>query len=104
MEGGVDLVQVPGALLHVVLDGPQGGHDGRGAEAVRDVGEVSEMSLNAGLQHGLGPSVAEGGPVVVEELHQLLTDIPAIQEDLFSSKIKENVEFIGEIFEKCEMH
>ena len=104
MEGGVDLVQVPGALLHVVLDGPQGGHDGRGAEAVRDVGEVSEMSLNARLQHGLGPGVAEGGPVVVEELHQLLTDVPAIKEDLFSSKIKENVEFIGEIFEKCEMH
>ena len=79
MEGGVDLVQVPGALLHVVLDGPQGGHDGRGAEAVRDVGEVSEMSLNARLQHGLGPGVAEGGPVVVEELHQLLTHVPVTQ-------------------------
>ena len=78
MEGGVDLVQVPGALLHVVLDGPQGGHDGRGAEAVRDVGEVSEMSLNARLQHWLGAGVAEGGPVVVEELHQLLTHVPEL--------------------------
>ena len=79
MEGGVDLVQVPGALLHVVLDGPQGGHDGRGAEAVRDVGEVSEMSLNAGLQHGLGSSVAQGGSVIVQELHQLLTHVPVTQ-------------------------
>ena len=94
MEGGIDLVQVPGALLHVVLHGPQGGHDGRGAEAVRDVGEVSEMSLNAGLQHWLGSGVAQGGTVVVEELHQLLTDVPAIQDYLFLIKIQENVKFI----------
>ena len=94
MEGGVDLVQVPGALLHVVLHGPQGGHDGRGAEAVGDVREVGEMSLNAGLQHWLGSGVAQGGPVVVEELHQLLTDVPAIQDYLFLIKIQENVKFI----------
>ena len=94
MEGGIDLVQVPGALLHVVLHGPQGGHDGRGAEAVGDVREVGEMSLNAGLQHWLGSGVAQGGPVVVEELHQLLTDVPAIQDYLFLIKIQENVKFI----------
>ena len=94
MEGGVNLVQVPGALLHVVLHGPQGGHDGRGAEAVGDVREVGEMSLNAGLQHWLGSGVAQGGPVVVEELHQLLTDVPAIQDYLFLIKIQENVKFI----------
>ena len=94
MEGGVDLVQVPGALLHVVLHGPQGGHDGRGAEAVGDVREVGEMSLNAGLQHWLGSGVAQGGPVVIEELHQLLTDVPAIQDYLFLIKIQENVKFI----------
>ena len=94
MEGGIDLVQVPGALLHVVLHGPQGGHDGRGAEAVGDVREVGEVSLNAGLQHWLGSGVAQGGPVVVEELHQLLTDVPAIQDYLFLIKIQENVKFI----------
>ena len=79
MEGRVDLVHVPGALLHVVLHGPQGGHDGGGPEAMSDVGEMSEMSLNAGLQHWLWPGVAEGGPVIVEELHQLLTHVPGTQ-------------------------
>ena len=59
MECGVDLVHVPGALLHVVLHGPQGGHDGRGAEAVSDVREVSEVTLYGGLQHGLGPRVTQ---------------------------------------------
>ena len=39
---------------------------------MRDEGEVSEMSLYTGLQQGLGPGVAEGGPVLVQQVHQLL--------------------------------
>ena len=34
--------------------------------------EVSEMSLYTGLQQGLGPGVAQGGPVLVQQVHQLL--------------------------------
>ena len=56
------------------LDSGEGGHDGGGAEAVRDEREVSEMSLNTGVQEGLGPGVAEGGPVLVQQVHQLLRD------------------------------
>ena len=90
----VNFVQTFDGFLHVVPDRRQGSHDGRGAEAVGDHGEVGEMSLNAGLQHWLGSGVAQGGPVVVEELHQLLTDVPAIQDYLFLIKIQENVKFI----------
>ena len=43
--GGVELVQVLDALAQIVLQGRQGGHDGRGAEAVRDEREVSEVTL-----------------------------------------------------------
>ena len=39
-----------------------------------DEREVSEMSLNTGVQQGLGPGVAEGRPVLVQEVHQLLRD------------------------------
>ena len=41
---------------------------------MRDEREVSEMSLNTGVQQGLGPGVAEGGPVLVQQVHQLLGD------------------------------
>ena len=37
-----------------------------------DHGEVGEVALNAGVQDGLGPRVAEGRAVLVQELHQLL--------------------------------
>ena len=47
--GGVELVQVLDALAQIVLQGRQSCHDGRGAEAVRDEREVSEVSLNTGL-------------------------------------------------------
>ena len=78
-RGWVNFVQTFDGFLHVVPYRRQGSHDGGGAEAVSDVGEVSEMSLNAGLQHGLGSSVAQGRPVIVQELHQLLTHVPVTQ-------------------------
>ena len=43
---GAGLVQEPQTLLHVVVDGAQGGHDGRGPEPVGDGGEVRQMSLH----------------------------------------------------------
>ena len=80
MEAGAGvagLVQHPQALLDVVVDCAQGGHDGGAPEAVGDGGEVGQVSLDAGLQHGLGPGVAQGAPVLVEKLCQLVTHIPA---------------------------
>ena len=74
--GGVELVQVLDALVHIVLYGRQGGHDGGGPEAVGDHGEVGEGSLDAGVEDGLGPRVAQGGPVLVQQVHQLLADHP----------------------------
>jgi hypothetical protein len=36
---------------------------------------VGEMALYAGVKDGLGPGVAEGGPVLVQQVHQLLADV-----------------------------
>ena len=78
--GGVGLVEVLDALVEVVLDGGESRHDGRGAEAVGDGGEVGQVSLDAGLQHGLRPGVAQGAPVLVEKLSQLVTHVPRREE------------------------
>ena len=56
-----------------------GGHcrnNGRGAEPVGDHGEVGEMPLYAGVQDGLGSGVAQWGPVLVQQVHQLLANVP----------------------------
>ena len=37
-----------------------------------DEREVSEVSLDGGVQQGLGSGVAEGRPVLVQQVHQLL--------------------------------
>ena len=73
---GVGLVQVLDALVQVVLDRGEGGHDGRGPEPVGDHGEVGEMPLYAGVQDGLGSGVAQRGPVLVQQVHQLLANVP----------------------------
>ena len=54
----------------------EGGHNGRGPEPVGDHGEVGEMPLYAGVQDGLGSGVAQRGPVLVQQVHQLLCDAP----------------------------
>ena len=50
--------------------------DGRGAEAVGDHGEVGEGSLDAWVQDRLGAGVAQGRPVLVQQVHQLLANYP----------------------------
>ena len=70
--GGIELVQVLDTLGQIVLQGGQGGHDGRGAEAVSDEREVSEVPLYGGVEERLGPGVTEGRPVLVQQVHQLL--------------------------------
>ena len=82
--GGIGLVQVLDALVQIVLDGGEGGHNGGRAKPVGDHGEVGKVALYAGVQDGLGPGVAEGGAVLVQEVHQLLRDHP----------VKKNLEFL----------
>ena len=79
VAGWIVLVQVLDALVEIVLDGGQGGHDGRGPEAVGDEGKVGEVLLDGGVEDGLGPGVAQRGPVLVQKVHQLLADNPAKQ-------------------------
>ena len=57
--GWVNFVQTFDGFLHVVPYRRQGSHDGRGAEAVGDHGEMGEMSLYAGLQDRLRVGVTQ---------------------------------------------
>ncbi len=44
-----------------------------------DHGEVGEVALYTGIQYGLGTGVTEGGPVLVQQVHQLLRDEPGVE-------------------------
>ena len=81
-RGGVHLIQALDALTHVVSDGGQGGHDGGAPEPVGDHREVGEVSLDSRLQDRLGVGVAERRPVLVQEIHQLLTDEIGLEQEL----------------------
>ena len=59
------------------LDRGEGGDDGGRAEAVRDEAEVGEVALDRGVEDLVRPRVAQRGPVLVEQIHQLLGDDPA---------------------------
>ena len=80
--GWVNFVQTFDGFLHVVPYRRQSSHDGRGAEAVGDHGEVGEVTLDAGLQDRLGVGVAQRGPVLVQQVHQLLADEIGLKQEL----------------------
>lgn len=71
------LVEPFEGLGEVVLQGGEGGADGGRAEAVRDEGEVGEAALDAGLQDGAGPGVAQRSPVLGQQVCELLTQLSA---------------------------
>lgn len=71
------LVESFEGLGEVVLQGGEGGADGGRAEAVRDEGEVGEAALDAGLQDGAGPGVAQRSPVLGQQVGELLTQLSA---------------------------
>ena len=58
------------------LDGGECGHDGRTAEAVGDEAEVGEMPLDLRVEDDLRPRVTQRRPVLVQQVHQLLGDLP----------------------------
>ena len=70
------LLEALEALCQVVLDGREGGDNGRGAKAVGGVGEVGEVTLDLWLEDHGGLRVAQGGPVLVQQVHQLLRHNP----------------------------
>ena len=49
---------------------------------MRDHGEVGEVSLDARLQDGLRVGVAQGAPVLVQQVHQLLAEEPETERAL----------------------
>ena len=71
------LLEALEALCQVVLDGCEGGDDSRGAEPVGGVGEVGEVTLDLWLEDHGGLGVAQGGPVLVQQVRQLLADKPS---------------------------
>ena len=75
------LVESFESLVEVVLEGGERGAQGGRAEAVRDEGEVGEAALDAGLQDGRGPGVAQGSPVLGQQVCELLTQLSAGGED-----------------------
>lgn len=52
-----------------------------------DQGKVSEMSLNVGVQDHGRLGVAQGRPVLVEEVHQLLGDEPGGEKQLLPPEL-----------------
>jgi hypothetical protein len=55
---------------------------------VGDHGEVGEVALYAGVKDGLGPGVAEGGPVLVQQVHQLFRNQPAHAKNILRKEAK----------------
>ena len=80
--GGVGLVEVLDALVEIVLDGREGRHNGWRTKAVGDHGEVGEVLLDGRVQDRLGTGVAQGGPVLVQKVHQLLADHSEISNEI----------------------
>lgn len=68
-------------LGEIVLQGGDGGADRRAAEAVRDEVEVGQAALDAGLQDGGGPGVAQRGAVLSQQVGELLADLSAAQRE-----------------------
>lgn len=64
-------------LHQVVLEGGEGGADGRAPEAVGDEAEVSQAALNARFQNWGGPAVSDGRPVLGQEICKFFTKLPA---------------------------
>jgi hypothetical protein len=58
------------------LNGGEGGHNSRTAEAVSDERKVRQVALNVGFQDDLRPRVAQGRPILIEQVHQLFGDLP----------------------------
>lgn len=78
VSGGVvqeHLVHAFERLGEIVLQGRERGANGRGAEAVRDEAEVREAALDPRLQDRAGPAVADGRPVLSQQICKFFTKL-----------------------------
>ncbi len=73
-------------IMTLYLDGSEGGHDGGRAKAVGDHGEVGEVALYAGVKEHGRLGVAEGGPVLVQQVHQLFRNQPAHEKRILKAE------------------
>lgn len=70
------LVKALECFGQVVLQGGEGGTDGRRAETVRDEAEVRQTALDARLQDGRRARVPQWSTVLCQEVRELLTQLP----------------------------
>lgn len=63
-------------LHQVVLEGGEGGTDGRAPEAVGDEAEMSQTALHSGLQDQRGPAVPQRRAVLGYQVCKLLANLP----------------------------
>ena len=63
-------------LGEVGLDGVEGSDHGRRAEAVRDGGEMREMTLHCWVDERRQTGVTDRRPVLTQHVYQLLDDLP----------------------------
>ena len=100
---GVDLLQILGALLQIVEDGREGAHDGGAAEPVCDHREVGEMTLDGRVQQGGRVGVAQRGPVLVQEVDQLLADHSTKNNNSYYQSFASNQDIALLIYGSCEI-
>jgi len=63
-------------LAQVVLEGRERRAHGGRAEAVGDEAEVGQAALDAGLQDGLRPGVAQRRAVLGQQVRELFANLP----------------------------
>lgn len=70
------LVHAFEGFRQVVLESSQGSAYGWGPKAVGDEAEVSQAALNPWFQNGGGPAIANGRPVLGQQICKFLTKLP----------------------------
>lgn len=63
-------------LHQVVLEGGEGGADGRAPEAVGDEAEMSQAALDSGLQDERGAAVPQRRAILGYQVCKLLANLP----------------------------
>jgi len=71
---------------------------------VGDHGEVGEVALYAGVQEHGGLGVAEGGPVLVQQVHQLFRDQPAQKHVLYQLNVANRMLFMTVLEKRIFKH
>lgn len=82
LPSSLSFVQHFDRLHQIALEGGERGADGGCTEAVGEQAEVSQASLDAGLQAGGGSTTTQRRAVLGHQVHKLLTDLPERKRDV----------------------